>query len=242
MRDPLAEAPACGSRVPVAFRPPALASRVILRPLGSPAFLTVGLPDEHRPPGPRRGCHVPHEAATTGMGALCTPGTVVRSRPAKFPRPSPAASQRPFPISHCINPSAGVLMTRRHRGFTCVHPSGLPQPVTPGWNGGPWSIPRASHPAVTRDARRGGDGLCALDRALHLQPQSNLLRCVPLLSCDLVSHHLVQPGGVDRQVDQREVLPCALQPVDRRPAPCELPLSTTQNTRRAEAYGSLVIT
>jgi hypothetical protein len=131
MRDPLAEAPACGSRVPVAFRPPALASRVIPRPLGSPAFLTVGLPDEHRPPGPRRGCHVPHETATTGMGALCTPGTVVRSRPAKFPRPAPAASQRPVPISHCINPSAGVLMTRRHRGFTCVHPSGLPQPVTP---------------------------------------------------------------------------------------------------------------
>ena len=29
------------------------------------------------------------------------------------------------------NPPARVLMTRRHRGFTHVHPSGLPQPVVP---------------------------------------------------------------------------------------------------------------
>ena len=48
-------------------------------------------------------------------------------------------------------------MTRRHRGFTHVHPSGLPQPVTPGWDGSPWAFPRASHPAVTRNARQGGD-------------------------------------------------------------------------------------
>jgi hypothetical protein len=32
------------SRFPAAFRPPAFASWVILRPLGSSAFLTVGLP------------------------------------------------------------------------------------------------------------------------------------------------------------------------------------------------------
>ena len=31
----------------------------------------------------------------------------------------------------CRIPPAEVLMTRRHRGFTCVHPSGLPQPVVP---------------------------------------------------------------------------------------------------------------
>ena len=39
------------------------------------------------------------ETDTTGVGALCTPGTVVRSRPAKSPRAAPAASQRPAPIS-----------------------------------------------------------------------------------------------------------------------------------------------
>jgi hypothetical protein len=190
--------PACGSRVPAAFRPPALASWVILRPPGIRPSLRSAF-QTNQSPGPRRGCHVPHETATTGVGALCAPGTVVRSRPARFLRPAPAASQRPVPISRRINPSTGVLMTRRRRGFTCVHPSGLPQPVTPGWNEGPWAFPRASHPAVTRDARQGGDGPCALDRVLHLRHQPSLLRCVPLRSCDLVSHHQVQPGAVGRR-------------------------------------------
>jgi hypothetical protein len=68
-------------------------------------------------PGPRRGCHVPHDTDTTGVGALCTPGTVVRSRPAKSPRAAPAASQLPAPISRSNIPSARLLMTRRQRGF-----------------------------------------------------------------------------------------------------------------------------
>jgi hypothetical protein len=37
-----------------------------------------------------------------------------------------AASQRPVPGPHCSFPSAGLHVTRHHRGFTCVHPSGLP--------------------------------------------------------------------------------------------------------------------
>jgi hypothetical protein len=40
----------------------------------------------------------------------------------------PAAG--PCSPAFCL-PPAEVLMTRRHRGFTCVHPSGLPQPVVP---------------------------------------------------------------------------------------------------------------
>src|SRR5882757_7313417 len=70
------------------------------------------------PLGPQRDCHVPHETDTTGLDALCTPGIVVRSRPAKFVRAAPAASQRPIPISQSSVPSAGVIMTRRQRGFT----------------------------------------------------------------------------------------------------------------------------
>ena len=89
-----------GARFPAAFRLPAFASRVVLRPPRDSAFLTVGLPNEHTWPGPQRGCHVPHETDTTGLGALCTPGTVVRSRLAKSLRTAPAASQRPAPISH----------------------------------------------------------------------------------------------------------------------------------------------
>lgn len=48
---------------------------VILFPPGSWAFLTVGLPVNET--GPRRGYHVPHARAATGLGALCTPGTAV---------------------------------------------------------------------------------------------------------------------------------------------------------------------
>ena len=44
MREPLAEESASGSRFPAAFRPPAFASRVFLRPPGDSASLTVGLP------------------------------------------------------------------------------------------------------------------------------------------------------------------------------------------------------
>jgi hypothetical protein len=32
----------------------------------------------------------------------------------------------------------------------------FPWPVTPGWDGGPWAVPRASHPAVTHEVCQGG--------------------------------------------------------------------------------------
>ena len=44
-------------------------------------------------------------------------------------------------------------MTRHHQGFIRIHPSGISQPVTPGWNEGPWAIPQASHLAIAHDAR-----------------------------------------------------------------------------------------
>src|SRR6476469_5539531 len=152
-------------------------------PAGGSAFLTVGPPDAHAP-GPRRGCHVPHQTATTGLGALCTPGTVVRSRPTKFARAAPVASQRPAPTSRWNIPPSESADDEASTRVHAIHPSGLPQPVTTGWNGGPWALPRASHPAVTRDARRGGDGPCALDRTLRLRHQPNLLRRESLPACD----------------------------------------------------------
>jgi len=157
MREPLAEEPAPGSRFPAAFRPPAFASRVFLRPLGDSASLTVGLP-----------------AAINGR----TPSGLSRSACARYGRGGcplypgdggalPASSDQP--AGTCRLPAAGPylppaashrresFMTRRHRGFTHVHPSGLPQPVTPGWDRSPRALPWASHPAVTRSARQGGD-------------------------------------------------------------------------------------
>ena len=67
------------------------------------------------------------------------------------------AFQRPAPISHWFLPSARVKLTRHHRGFICIPPSGLPQPVAPGWNEGPWAVPSGFAPRSypQRTLRRG---------------------------------------------------------------------------------------
>jgi hypothetical protein len=55
------------------------------------------------------------------------------------------------------HPISGLRITRHQRGFTAFTRPVFPSPVAPGWNGRPWAFPRASHPAVTSDARQGGD-------------------------------------------------------------------------------------
>jgi hypothetical protein len=79
------------------------------------------------------------------------------SRPASTVRSAPAAFQRPVPITRWCYPSAGVCLTRHHRGFICIHPSALPQPVIPGWNGNPWASTSgfAPHSCPRRTLRRG---------------------------------------------------------------------------------------
>lgn len=123
----------------------------------------------------------PGWAPSEPRGRWCAPA---RPNPSgQHPPPCNGRSLSPAGASH----RAEVPMTRRHRGFTCVHPSGLPQPVTPGWNRDPWAFPRASHPAVTRDARRGGDGPCARDRTLHprrqVAPPSMRVAALMRLTC-----------------------------------------------------------
>ena len=143
---------------------------------GTGAFLTVG-PPAPTAAGPQRGCRVAHEQDATGQGAPFTPGTVVRSRPAIILRPAPAALPRPVPTAPLEHPTCGGNL---HETSTGVH---LRSPITPGrpdaarrtgklplpaglllacrprMGQGPLRLlPRASHPAVTRDARQGGDG------------------------------------------------------------------------------------
>ena len=56
-------------------------------------------------------------------------------------------------------PPAGVTFTKPQRRFTHVRPSRpSPRLWPPGGTGALGLLPRASHPAVTRDARQGGDG------------------------------------------------------------------------------------
>ena len=114
------------SRFPAAFRPPAFASWAILFPLGSYAFLTVsrpgscstrtptGLPRSTRARYDRGGCSLyPEAAVSIRMAVTSTIGACRFSAASHAPR--------------CINPSAGLGITRHHREFTHVHPSGLPQ-------------------------------------------------------------------------------------------------------------------
>ena len=158
------------------FRLPAFASWVILRPLGNGAFLTVGLPAAIWPPDPN-GVVVLHMSKTRPgrapplpRGQWCAPGQRLSSG-----RHLPLFRGQSLRPRWNI-PPAGVTFTRRQQGFTCVRPSPqdgrmpppagkLPLPAglllacRPRMGQGPLRLlPRASHPAVTRDARQGGDG------------------------------------------------------------------------------------
>jgi len=82
------------SRFPAAFRPPALASWAILRPLGNPAFLTVGFPSASLRSDPngvvtfRTSEIQPGWVPPIPRGRRCSPDRL------RVFRSSPAASQR----------------------------------------------------------------------------------------------------------------------------------------------------
>ncbi len=102
-------------------------------------------------------------------------------------RPAPAASQRPVPTPRCHIPSAGLRFTRHQRRFTQFTRPVCPLPVTPGWNGSPWAFPRASHPAVTSDARQGRGQAVSTHPELRHRHHIGLQSASPLARCDFVS-------------------------------------------------------
>jgi hypothetical protein len=128
----------------------------------TPAWASTGLSRSARDRYDRGGCPL-----CPGGGGALPPGQVPPGGTRRLTATGPY-----LPLN---NPSSGSADDETSTRVHAIHPSGLPQPVAPGWNGSPWAFPWASHPAVTRDARRGGDGPCALDRALRLRHQSNLL-------------------------------------------------------------------
>ena len=82
-------------RFPVAFRPPALASRSSFsRRESRPSSRSAYRPHDRTSNGVTS---VPHIRAATGEGALCAPGTVVLIPTEATSRPAPAASLRPVP-------------------------------------------------------------------------------------------------------------------------------------------------
>src|SRR6266516_7411632 len=113
----------------------------------------------------------PGRAPPLPRGRWCAPGRRLSS--GRHPPLSSGQSLQP----RWNIPPAGLTFTRRQQGFTCVRPSppdgrmpppggeALPLPAglllacRPRMGQGPLRLlPRAPHPAVTRDARRGGDG------------------------------------------------------------------------------------
>ena len=119
------------SRFPVAFRRPAFASWAILCPLRRSAFLTVSAPDDVA--AARTSTELPCSARARhdrggcplypGTGGVLWPGLGPPTSACRIPAAGPAP---------CWNiPPAGLIITRHHRGFTHVHPSGLPLRLWP---------------------------------------------------------------------------------------------------------------
>ena len=147
-----------GSRCLSAARHPLLGHPV---PPRTCAPLAIGLPIPDGI-GPRRGFHVPRMRDATGVGAPSTPRPAVFTRPAsQFRSPLAASTSGQALPPGCSSRRSGLCVTRRHRGFTCVRPSGLPLArLLPGRNGAPWASPSSFAPPAGRDpsgARRGGD-------------------------------------------------------------------------------------
>ena len=122
-----AEEPAMSPWFPVAFRPPAFASWASCSRRGVP--LPSRSAYQATSAWTRRDFHVPHmREITTGLGALFTPGPSGAHTAGPIP---PAAARRLFQGPGPITPAAAshlreLSITRRHQGFTHVHPPGLP--------------------------------------------------------------------------------------------------------------------
>lgn len=152
------ETPRTAATVGVSFPLPFGRRRSLLGPScarrRSSASLTVGLPDH----GPDL------DGVATFRMRETRPGWVP-----PMPRGGgvPAAGQVP-PAAACRFPAAsptprychhhpGLTLTRRHRRFTLVHPSGLPLACDPGWHGTPWALTLSFAPRrhQRRTSRRG---------------------------------------------------------------------------------------
>jgi len=112
------------SRVPAAFRPPAFASWTILFPLGSWAFLTVGLPNAASVGTPAGVSTFPTREMRPGWAPSLSRDGGALPLGAR-PLAAPAASQRPVLFPASASHPAEMTVTRLHRGFTYVRPSGL---------------------------------------------------------------------------------------------------------------------
>jgi len=114
----------------------------------------------------------------------------VFTRPAKILRPPLAVSPRPGPAPRSPSHLPGLWVTRHQRGFTHVHPSGLPLACAPGWNGTRFGFsPELRTPRLPATHVRAGTGPEHWPGATS--PTSSALQSThSLATCSLVSHVL----------------------------------------------------
>ena len=91
------------------------------------------------------------------------------------------------PAPRCNNPSAGLTMTRHHRGFTRVHPSGLPLACSSRMEREPLGFYPGFAPRRYR-RRTSGRGQAIGHWPGTTLSTSDLLSAYSLNPCDLVSH------------------------------------------------------
>lgn len=85
--------------------------------------------------------------------------------------------------------TARLRLTNHQRGFKQFARPIFPSPVTDGWITDPLAFPWASHPAITRNARQGGDGPLEHGSEISVYGISRTSNLADLLdACDLASH------------------------------------------------------
>ena len=193
------------SRFPVAFQPPAFASRSSfarqgIRPSLRSAYRAkartrTGLPRCARSSSDRSGCLLYPE----GDGALLT---------GPYHRPAPAASQRPALTPRYNIPPAGPRMTRHQQRFTLFTRPVCPSPVAHRMERRALGLSPELRTPPTRSLRRtsGWGQAMSTSLELHDRHQPILLSVCPLVSV----HHRVairvpaQAVGAPRAGDRQE--------------------------------------
>ena len=121
-------------------------------------------------------------------GCFLYAGMVVSARLAQPHQPVTCRFSTANPVLRSRIPSPEGADNGAYGNSLHVHPSGLPQPVAPGWHRSPWALPRASHHPVTQVACRGGESVWTLARSQRRTPPSIPHPLRSLTSRDLTSH------------------------------------------------------
>jgi hypothetical protein len=141
------------------FSAPAFASWTVLFPPRSSASLTVGLPATLPRPDP--------DGVPTFRLHETRPGWVPsmpRGRRCSHGRLGAPGRRLPLPSGQPLHPGASthhprLTLTRRHQGFTCVHPSGLPLTCGPRVEREPLGLnPELRTPPLPATHVRAGTG------------------------------------------------------------------------------------